>query len=507
MICKNCGCEINDNVKFCTNCGAEIEQVDDYNNESVEETADSYIGFEEERPSEKAPGVPQNNVVSVNNSGNKKKLFIIPIVIAVLAIVIAVAALLINFTSARPMREALAANNGDLVNSVYSEAYGNETKIRKYDELIGDKIDEVSSGVNSYSFDEPAEQSGDDAVTDYLQSEYGTLIYNPNGQSIESCISSANSGDWNALKNLLDSKGYYCSGVYEYKTESDYESAIADFSNVIADDSGYDNALTMIGECVDGYIDSTLVAVDESIANGDISGGMELLNSAKSYLDSCGVDSTEIQQKIDETLVTYADNYAQKAEAAFKEHDVNGAIGNIEVAMELQPDNADYKTKYDTYQQYLPFYLYDEDNVLYEEENGDFGGIVELDEIMVSNDNQDMSHSIRWYNNSEDYSASFDLIYNLQGKYDTVSGTMFLSNNDKSTTFKGLMKAYADGKLIYTSPEFTAGVLPKDIEFKVTGVQRLTISFQGQGEGGLYSLSGLPKFGINNLTAQKAFPE
>lgn len=506
MICKNCGCEINDNVKFCTNCGAKIEPEENYfGSDTTESSEDNDSNDVEIISSEN--GAYDESLISDNGLQYKKKLFIIPIVIAVLAIFIAVAVLLINFTSARPMREALAANNGDLVNSVYSEAYGNETKIRKYDELIGDKIDEVSSGVNSYSFDEPAEQSGDDAVTDYLQSEYGTLIYNPNGQSIESCISSANSGDWNALKNLLDSKGYYCSGVYEYKTESDYESAIADFSNVIADDSGYDNALTMIGECVDGYIDSTLAAVDESISNGDISGGVELLNSAKAYLDSCGVDSTEIQQKIDETLVTYADNYAQKAEAAFKEHDVNGAIGNIEVAMELQPDNADYKTKYDTYQQYLPFYLYDEDNVLYEEENGDFGGIVELDEIMVSNDNQDMSHSIRWYNNSEDYSASFDLIYNLQGKYDTVSGTMFLSNNDKSTTFKGLMKAYADGKLIYTSPEFTAGVLPKDIEFKVTGVQRLTISFQGQGEGGLYSLSGLPKFGINNLTAQKAFPE
>lgn len=506
MICKNCGCEINDNVKFCTNCGAKIEPEENYfGSDTTESSEDNDSNDVEIISSEN--GAYDESLISDNGLQYKKKLFIIPIVIAVLAIFIAVATLLINFTSARPMREALAANNGDLVNSVYSEAYGNETKIRKYDELIGDKIDEVSSGVNSYSFDEPAEQSGDDAVTDYLQSEYGTLIYNPNGQSIESCISSANSGDWNALKNLLDSKGYYCSGVYEYKTESDYESAIADFSNVIADDSGYDNALTMIGECVDGYIDSTLAAVDESISNGDISGGIELLNSAKSYLDSCGVDSTEIQQKIDETLVTYADSYAQKAEAAFKEHDVNGAIGNIEVAMQLQPDNADYKTKYDTYQQYLPFYLYDEDNVLYEEENGDFGGIVELDEIMVSNDNQDMSHSIRWYNNSEDYSASFDLIYNLQGKYDTVSGTMFLSNNDKSTTFKGLMKAYADGKLIYTSPEFTAGVLPKDIEFKVTGVQRLTISFQGQGEGGLYSLSGLPEFGINNLTAQKAFPE
>lgn len=506
MICKNCGCEINDNVKFCTNCGVKIEPEENYFESDTTESSEVNDSNNMEIISS-GNGAYEESLISDNGLQYKKKLFIISIVIAVLAIIIAAIALIINFTSARPMREALAANNGDLVNSVYSEAYGNETKIRKYDELIGDKIDEVSSSVNSYSFDEPAEQSGDDAVTDYLQSEYGTLIYNPNGQSIESCISSANSGDWNALKNLLDSKGYYCSGVYEYKTESDYESAIADFSNVIADDSGYDNALTMIGECVDGYIDSTLAAVDESISNGDISGGIELLNSAKSYLDSCGVDSTEIQQKIDETLVTYADSYAQKAEASFKEHDVNGAIGNIEVAMQLQPDNADYKTKYDTYQQYLPFYLYDEDNVLYEEENGDFGGIVELDEIMVSNDNQDMSHSIRWYNNSEDYSASFDLIYNLQGKYDTVSGTMFLSNNDKSTTFKGLMKAYADGKLIYTSPEFTAGVLPKDIEFKVTGVQRLTISFQGQGEGGLYSLSGLPKFGINNLTAQKAFPE
>lgn len=499
MICKNCGCEINDNVKFCTNCGAKIEQVDDYNNESVEETADSYIGFEEERPSEKAPGVPQNNVVSVNNSGNKKKLFIIPIVIAVLAIVIAVAALLINFTSARPMREALAANNGDLVNSVYSEAYGNETKIRKYDELIGDKIDEVSSGVNSYSFDEPAEQSGDDAVTDYLQSEYGTLIYNPNGQSIESCISSANSGDWNALKNLLDSKGYYCSGVYEYKTESDYESAIADFSNVIADDSGYDNALTMIGECVDGYIDSTLAAVDESISNGDISGGIELLNSAKSYLDSCGVDSTEIQQKIDETLVTYADSYAQKAEASFKEHDVNGAIGNIEVAMQLQPDNADYKTKYDTYQQYLPFYLYDEDNVLYEDETGDVHGGVEFNETLETNNNKTMAHSMRWYDGKqEDDGNHWNVYYNLEGKYDTVTGTIFLENRTKNSDKISYFEAYGDGKLIYTSPKMTAGVLPQEISFDISGIQKLTLSFYASDD---------TSCGISNMTAQKDFPE
>lgn len=500
MICKNCGCEINDNVKFCTNCGAKIEPEENYFGSDTTESSEVNDSNDVEIiPS--GNGAYDESLISDNGLQYKKKLFIIPIVVAVLAIIIAAIALIINFTSARPMREALAANNGDLVNSVYSEAYGNETKIRKYDELIGDKIDEVSSSVNSYSFDEPATQNGDDAVTDYLQSEYGTLIYNPNGQSIESCISSANSGDWDALKNLLDSKGYYCSGVYEYKTEGDYESAIADFSNVIADDSGYDNALTMIGECVDGYIDSTLAAVDESISNGDISGGIELLNSAKSYLDSCGVDSTEIQQKIDETLVTYADSYAQKAEASFKEHDVNGAIGNMEVAMELQPDNADYKTKYDTYQQYLPFYLYDEDNVLAVEDidaNWDH-----FDTHSISNDNSEMLHVISLGHNSYETTNIYNIQYNLGGKYDTISGTIFIADTYKSTIQTSYFEAYGDGKLLYTSPKMEKGTLPQDISFNVTDIQNLELKFYTRTDSTLWS----SEICVSNLTAQKDFPE
>lgn len=497
MICKNCGREINDNVKFCTNCGAKIEPEENYFGSDTTELSEDNDSNDVEIISSEN-GAYDESLISDNGLQYKKKLFIIPIVIAVLAIFIAVAALLINFTSARPMREALAANNGDLVNSVYSEAYGNETKIRKYDELIGDKIDEVSSGVNSYSFDEPATQNGDDAVTDYLQSEYGTLIYNPNGQSIESCISSANSGDWNALKNLLDSKGYYCSGVYEYKTESDYESAIADFSNVIANDSGYDNALTMIGECVDGYIDQTLAAVDESISNGDISGGIELLNSAKSYLDSCGVDSTEIQQKIDETLVTYADSYAQKAEASFKEHDVNGAIGNIEVAMQLQPDNADYKTKYDTYQQYLPFYLYDEDNYLNVTREGILTGSIHFDDQIESNESEEMQHVIYWDTRQIKDNAVFKVNYNLAGKYDHVSGTMFFQRNRINETpyIDSYFIVYGDGKKIYESPKMSKNSLAESISFSVSGIQRLEIEFRGTYGGG-----------VSNLTAQKDFPE
>lgn len=425
---------------------------------------------------------------------------IIGIAVGVLALLITAVILIVNYMSVQPMREALETGNGDLASMVYYEAYGKESKIKKYDRLIKDKINEISNSVNSYSFDQQAVQNGGDAVDEYLQNEYGTLVWNPDGECLEECISASNWEAWTDLNTLLVSKTYYCSGVYEYKTESDYESAIADFSNVIADDSGYDNALTMIGECVDGYIDATLAAVDESIANGDISGGMELLNSAKTYLDSCGVESTEIQQKIDETLVTYADSYAQKAEASFKEHDVNGAIGNIEVAMQLQPDNADYKTKYDTYQQYLPFYLYDEDNVLAVEDID--ANWIHFDTHSISNDNKEMLHVIALGHNSYETSNIYNIQYNLGGKYDTVTGTIFIADTYKSTIQTSYFEAYGDGKLLYTSPKMEKGMLPQDIWFHVTDIQNLEIKFYTRTDSTLWS----SEIGVSNLTAQKDFP-
>lgn len=422
---------------------------------------------------------------------------IVLIAVAAAAIIAVAIALIVNFTAANPMREALQANDGDLVNMVYYEAYGSESKIKKYDELIGDKLDEISNSLESYSFDEEAKTAGDMAVDDFLQYEFGTLIINPNGESIENVISSENWEAWQELNTALVSKSYYCSGIYEYYTENDYDSAIADFSTVSADDSCYENAVAMLGECVGEYIKSTLAAVDESVAAGDINGGISLLNSAKEYLISYNLDSNEIQQKLDETLVTYADSYAQKAEAAFKEHDVNAAIGNIKVAIELQPDNEDYKTKQDTYQQYLPFYLYLEENVLYEEEDSSsWSGSINFDDTRTTNTNKEMNNCIIWNTGSSDANSHFTEYYNLEGRYDTVTGTVFLSDSHKDEKDECYFEAYGDGKLLYTSPKISAGFLPQDISFSVSGVQELKIVFKGHGYG--Y---------VSNLTAQKDFPE
>ena len=153
---------------------------------------------------------------------------------------------------------------------------------------------------------------------------------------------------------------------------------------------------------------------------------------------------------------------------------------------------------------YLPYELYIEENVLDYEENGDFWGGIGCDITETANDGSDMPHSITWYNNSDDATVSMSAIYKLDGKYNTVTGTLFLFDADKSTDFEGYFVVYGDGDKIYTSPKVTGGVTPQDVSFDVSNVQTLEIAFFGQGTGGF--LASSPSFGVSNLVAQKDFP-
>ena len=486
----------------CKNCGSEEQQpvaqsVSDIATESAQHSFD----VTGEIPSEQM-GVHETaaaNAQTAADTSKKKKLVMIASVAAIAVIaVVALVLAITSMTAANDLKQAIDAKDAYQVNSVYNAARGDSSKMEKYDQVIADTIESMQSDLNAHDFDTAALSDAGSAVTDYASSQWGTLMYNPDGETLSGSVSSANEPAWEGLTTLYDSKTNYCDGLYAYKTSGDYESAISSFTGVTESDSKFDDTATMIGECADAYIGATLTAVEEKVAQGDINGGLQLLNAAEAYLDECGVNSDEISQKINETLVTHADSYAQKAEACFNEKDVNGAIGNMEVAMELQPDNADYKTKYDTYQQYLPFALYLEENVLYEDETGDIYGGVEFDTTQKTNNNKTMTHSMRWYNNKdEDDGSSWNVHYNLEGKYNTASCIIFLEDYAKNSEGVGYFKAYGDGKLLYTSPKMTAGVLPEEISFDISGVQKLTLSFFGSESTGC---------GISDLTAQKAFP-
>lgn len=90
------------------------------------------------------------------------------------------------------------------------------------------------------------------------------------------------------------------------------------------------------------------------------------------------------------------------------------------------------------------------------------------------------------FNTGESYdsalyaSTSYNAVeYQLEGKYDTLTGRWGIDSNFINTTCQSSFSVYADGRCVYESPVITGGSAPCDVEVDVTGCNLLTIIFQG----------------------------
>lgn len=421
----------------------------------------------------------------------------------IIAIILCAAVLLslsaCSLGSAKKIKEALESENGEQVNEVYKMSKNNASVLKRFDKVIASFISKAIDDINAQDFAADAEKSGANAIKLYLKSEYGTLLPQEGGtDGISSSVSDENYQQWSELINLIQSKAAYCNGIYSYKTEKDYEYAIKVFSEVEKNDSLFEKAQSLSAECADLYIKATMKKVEGYIQENDINAGIELMKKATEYLKSNNIESGELKTKTDELLASYAKTYADKAEKAFAEHDVDVAMQNMEIALSLQPDNSDYKSKYDDYELYIPFDMSEPSNTL--SIPGDYYSYCDFYYERVANNNNTMTDCIVWHNGSSaDENDSVDITWNLEGKYDTVSGTIFLPKDDKNTDGNGYFKAYGDGALIYTSPKIVRDLLPQEISFNVSGVQKLKIEF--------YAEAGYGRFAISNICAQKDFPD
>lgn len=507
MKCKHCGFEIKENEKFCTNCGKAISQMENEypsadNNEKDSETNDlnetGAVEFDE-----KVQKNSDESLIDTSNNPMKKVLISSSLAISFVFILVLIISMFAVNSSTNKMEKALLSQQAYQVNSLYNEAYGNSSKIEKYDKCISEFLDKVINDINSKVYrTSDLDENGYTVVFRDLQSDWGNLIYTENeDENIYSSISAYNQSKWEELIALINSRAAYCAGVCLLDTNHDPESAIDSFLKVLQTDNCYNSAMDSISACVDMYVEQTMVEIDELIKGEEISAAISKLESINTYLSDKGIETDDVKKKLDETLAEYSKAYCDKAEACFKEKDIDGAIGNIEVALEMQPDNADYKAKYDTYQQYLPYYLYLEDNIITTENFATDWRY--FNTHSVANDNSEMSHAIVFGHDQFTNTNIYNVQYNLAGKYDTVSGKIFIPQTYKSNVQTAYFEAYGDGKLLYTSPKIEKGNLPKDISFAVTGIQKLELKFYARTDETLWS----SEFGVDSLTAQKAFPK
>lgn len=499
MFCSKCGNQINQGEKFCSSCGNPI---------AIIETEQPKVEF------------PKSSVTK--KSINKKVLIPIVVIVSILVVgLIALVAYLGATAPEREMKKALETNDYYTVITAYENLRA-DGEFGLADDMIVDYINDATNYLNN-NFKMSVEGIYDDdeiyeEIMWFLYENYDNMfvIVDEYGTFFESGLMD-NDDFWNdeqhsdiaealnGLESMMASKYQYFEGLYEldpsFKEDDEefyYMNALDSFSGVIEEDINYESAQEKAKEVCDEYINSLIAKADEYIAMGDYSAAVELLNYTILDEEELGVD-TNLKAKFDEVLSAYAAQYATKAEEEFKNGDINAAIGNIEAANSIYP-NREYEAKLEEYKLYCPFELYKEDNVL---KASGYGADYAFDAgTVIANDNAEMKNCAEFNAKSNSPGSA---TYYLNGKYDIVTGTYFISQGDKNDGRTCYFEAYGDGKLLYTSPKIEAGVLPQEISFSVNGIQILEIKWYGT-TGKDMGIDVPSCAYISNFVAQKNIP-
>lgn len=520
MFCEKCGTQVMPGEKFCRSCGNPVSN----SNASPQQGRPiqpivppaKFNSAIRQNPPYAVPPVNQKKPKKQKKTINKKVL--IPVVILLVIVIAAVIAGIIFLSSSkveRDVNEALNSKSYSVLSDTLVKYMGSDD-VYDANKCVAGFIDNVTKTVNdefdSTVTDEKDWENIDTLLYEFCKNRWGDIIYFSDGQK---------SGLFNLesveiqdalyeLEAMLVSKECYYSGLLYLNypdAEDDYFDAVEDFAEVLPDDKNYSAALEKTGEAFSAYMS----LADQYIADGDWSAAISLLEGAnewceeaREYLGDYNEESGAYVAKLNEVKKKYASQYAQKAEEYFKAGDVDAAIGSIEAAISIDPEGG-YDAKLSEYKLYLPLALYDENNILREEDGTGYGSY-SIYKGATSNDNQDFTNVVV-VNVANNESAPLDMArvhYNLAGKYDTVDGTIFVEESSKSDVFSGYFEAYGDGKLLFTSPKMTAGVLPQKFSFSVSGVQDLEIRYCGAWvEDHFFN----PSYCIANFEARKNIPQ
>ncbi len=373
------------------------------------------------------------------------------------------AALLSACGDSSEFQAALDSKDATAAYSLYRQAYS-DGKTDRCDEVLLEKIDVMTQTLNGASLDQSGTQTGTSVMEAYLTQQFGNLLNGGQydlGDIVELSGSDVQTA-YDAFEKLISSKESFLDGCYYLNQEDGALEAYARFYEVLESDSLYQDAQAKIQSCVDAYIGDAVQEADQYFRKGDYEGGQKILDSARAEISASSGESTAA---LDEYLTKSAQNYANQAAGYFSQGKAELAVTNMEIAVRLAPNNVDFKAKLEEYSTYVPLDLTVEQNILSNSKSCSRFDILEAN-------NGTAYHNVIQINDGE-------VLYSLGGKYNKLTGTIFVSADDKNLTGTASFEIYGDEKLLYTSSQISTGFLPQALDVDVTDVQVLKIKIYG----------------------------
>jgi len=171
----------------------------------------------------------------------------------------------------------------------------------------------------------------------------------------------------------------------------------------------------------------------------------------------------------------YIDEVTQEAEAAYKNSGYEAALSIINNALTVLPGDQQLMNEKDIYVACVPVDL----TTL----TPYFEGTIDVftDEVTDTLGNTYYS-GVRGYMSTSD-ASTFDCyhIWDIGAKYNTLTATGIILEDDKGSKCKGMFRIYGDGVLLYEKTGIDSKTKPYEIEVDITGVTDLKIEMYGEG--------------------------
>ena len=268
--------------------------------------------------------------------------------------------------------------------------------------------------------------------------------------------------------------------IYEravmYLEQGDNVEAIYELDKLTSSFFNYATVITLKEQARNAYVQSVFDNAQSMFQSGRVDLAIQLLTALK--VDKLINNDPVLIASVEHEIISLQNQYVQQCYNISNDYLMNGdlesAIDILQKAKTICPNNSLIETTLnsvlDAYQQQKPVRLSELD--YYKSDGFCSFYYADMGTDIFGNNYSDIIHLIGGFSSTTGFGSQ---TYRIDRKFKRLTGTVFLSFDDRDTNYSGTVKIYGDDDLLFSASSISAGFEPVFFDLNIAYVQDLTI--------------------------------